>query len=231
MLVSDFTAKVKHQAGEAAAPAGGDEAPQREGRELARTWRCGPAPAPAVASGRRGVTGRPAQLSPARPDVGSCAPLRSPAARRVPCWVPRVLAQRPPQPLAPPSPGSAAPHAATPQSAARLTYAVAARGLPAPRSAPSLGSRHPPGAGVGRDRAGRGAAPPNPEPPGATGRGGQTGESLPRGAGGRSRVLAWGRRLDPAPGGTKPSERASRSLNAPEEKSCSHLAWPVGKNA
>lgn len=152
---------------------------------------------------------------PARPGTSRRGQLRSRAARRVAAWVPPAVAQRPPQPLAPPSPGSAAPHArGRPAELARLTYAVAARGLPAPCSAPSLGSRHPPRAGVDWDSTGRGVAPPHPEPPGATGRGGPTGESLTRGSGPRCPLGDAARILLPV---ARSRANASRSLNVLEQ--------------
>lgn len=108
--------------------------------------------------------------------------LRSPAARRVP-----VLrgafhsARRSRAPL--PAPALRAPHAAAPQSSPGSPARTRpADRLPPPRSAPGLGSRHPLRAGDGCGRAGRGAAPPRPEPPGASGRGGPTGERRTRGS-------------------------------------------------
>lgn len=111
------------------------------------------------------------------------APARSPIqmwAAALPCGsesphAPRGVSQCSPQPRAPPSPCSAGSARGRPAELARLTCADAGR-LPAPRSAPGLGSRHPLRAGDGCGRAGRGADPPRPEPPGSSRRGGPTGE-------------------------------------------------------
>lgn len=112
---------------------------------------------------------------PARPDVGSCAPrwLRESRA-------PRGVSQCSPQPRAPPSPGSAGSARGRPQSPpgspARSRPADSRRLARFPAWAP--GTRL--GVGCGCGRAGRGAAPPRPEPPGAPGKGGPTGEHRTR---------------------------------------------------
>lgn len=186
MLVSDLTTKSSARQGIRRPPLAGLK--QREGRELARTWQCGPAPASAVAS------------SPRVPVESRSAPQGAPSAPYIQMWAavlsrgsespraPRGVSQCSPQPRVPPSPCSAGSIRGRPAELARLTCAVAAGRLPAPRSAPGLGSRHPLRAGDGCGHAGRGADPPRPEPPGASGRGGPTGERRTRGSGPGARL-------------------------------------------
>lgn len=156
---------------------------------------------------------RPAQLprAPPRLPTSRSGQLRSPRDSENP-RAPRGVSQCSPQPRAPPSLCSAGSARGRPAELARLTCAVAAGRFPAPRSAPGLGSRHPLRDGDGCGHAGRGADPPRPEPPGASGRGGPTGERRTRGSG-------PGTRLGTPPGSLRPVARspvnASRSLNAP----------------
>lgn len=193
VLVSDLTTKSSARQGRPRL-----QEPQREGRELARTWLCGRAPASAVAS-RPGVIPYGARWAP----PSRCGQLRSPAARRVPVLRGAFRsARRSRTPL--PAPALRALHAATPQSSpgspAGTRPAGSWRLARLPAWAPGTRS------GLAMAVAARGGARLLPAPS-HLGRPGEAGRQVSAARGGAARVTAWGRRLGPVPGGTKPNGR------------------------
>lgn len=182
MLVSDLTTKSSARQGIRRPPLAGLKRRRGKGGSwlaLGSAVRPQPQPWPPAPES----PWRAAQLprAPPRLPTSRCGQLCSPGARRVPGLRGAFRSARRSR-ASLPAPALRAPYAAAPQSSHGSPARSRPAGSPAPRSAPGLGSRHPLRAGDGCGHAGRGADPPRPEPPGASGRGGPTGERRTRGS-------------------------------------------------
>lgn len=188
MLVSDLTTKSSARQGIRRPPLAGLKRRRGKGGSwlaLGSAVRPQPQPWPPAPES----PWRAAQLprAPPRLPTSRCGQLCSPGARRVPGLRGAFRSARRSR-ASLPAPALRAPYAAAPQSSHGSPARSRPAGSQAPRSAPGLGSRHPLRAGDGCGHAGRGADPPRPEPPGASGRGGPTGERRTRGSGPGARL-------------------------------------------
>lgn len=204
MLVSDLTTKSSARQGIRRPPLAGLKRRRGKGGSwlaLGSAVRPQPQPWPPAPES----PWRAAQLprAPPRLPTSRCGQLCSPGARRVPGLRGAFRSARRSR-ASLPAPALRAPYAAAPQSShgspARSWPAGSRRLARLPAWAPGTRS------GLAMAVATRGGARILPAPS-HLGRPGEAGRQVSAARGGAAPVPAWGRRLGPAPSGTKPSER------------------------